>query len=1131
MSIAIPPSTVGSVRQHAQGAQAVRHLEDRLATTRRRILWMRAVSGTFFLAVLVSIALAAMAILDYSLELATTWRAAWLVAVFAGTVTAGVFGWRRYISSYSLPQAAADAEHRATQFGQRLRTTLDYEAATPRPAQASPGLLDALHVETHEVASKTDWNALVDRRPFVLALVAMFGCAIGWFALLLCGAEFRLAAGRAILLPWEYTSVQYAPETSTVKHGEDVTIEAEVSGRPIESAVLRYRPSGSQEEWTTLDLVPSDSESDENVKPGKQERLLGTLSATLADLQQDLEFEVLAGPRKLPAGSIRVLQPLKLKAQIAHIIPPAYTNRKDQTVTELDLSVLEGSKVELALELNRSAAEGVLMLTSDSSHEPDAQATNTPLTIDGPFLRVALADLRKSGSYSIAAKAADGITLDPVRLTIKVKLDRPPNIQFHAPHEALSVTPTTDVPMVVEAADDLGLYKVGIEYQVGSGPAKTLWEEDAAGSTDPLRGGEVLMLEEHRLTFQDAVTYYAYAEDNYFGQPRRTTTPLRYIDIRPFKQAFQLSEGGGECCGNSVTLEELIKRQRQQLSQAFAARQQPNATAEASSKLAAGEAELLEKTVEFWEGLEALAGPIPTLEDAVKQMKSAVKELEAGDIAAGEQAEQQALAALIKARENVRQKLNQSPSSSQCQKFDKAQRQKLRMPEKKEQDKQKELAEARKKLGDLAQREREWSQQAQTACQNPSASGKPGKPSSSPSPSSSGEPMPSPESSASPSREEVAKAQEKMLEELAEIQKRLPQLSKSSEAAKQQAEQAAESMQKGLGELKREQGDAAAKSGERSAERLDELAAHLAAMNSQDIGQRLDQAQKLAQELAAKQEAVEKQLGSDKSSNKPEASARKPGETTSGEKKPGTGESNEPGDGEKLAAEEKGLATKAQMLAEQLARLERDAAAEPGGVGQKLSAASAENPPQEIAAAMQQAAEDLKGERRAEAGRGVAKSREQLQELSKALGEAKSQYAQPQLEELMKLEERLAQLMQRGEQTKEAGSKPSPADAEKWQQLAAKLESLAFGDKRLAEALRRLGIGKITKEGEPAPPGVYPEMELLDGPNIREVAKALQTKIQEAILAGALMDADQPVPREYRELVDKYYRALSDDLR
>ena len=38
-------------------------------------------------------------------------------------------------------------------------------------------------------------------------------------------------------------------------------------------------------------------------------------------------------------------------------------------------------------------------------------------------------------------------------------------------------------------------------------------------------------------------------------------------------------------------------------------------------------------------------------------------------------------------------------------------------------------------------------------------------------------------------------------------------------------------------------------------------------------------------------------------------------------------------------------------------------------------------------------------------------------------------------------------------------------------------------------------------------------------------------KIQEAILAGALQDADQPIPPEYKALVEKYYRALSDDLR
>jgi hypothetical protein len=54
---------------------------------------------------------------------------------------------------------------------------------------------------------------------------------------------------------------------------------------------------------------------------------------------------------------------------------------------------------------------------------------------------------------------------------------------------------------------------------------------------------------------------------------------------------------------------------------------------------------------------------------------------------------------------------------------------------------------------------------------------------------------------------------------------------------------------------------------------------------------------------------------------------------------------------------------------------------------------------------------------------------------------------------------------------------------------------------------------------------------LPNGQGAREIARVLQTKIQEAILAGALLDSDQPVPPEYKPLVEKYYKTLSDDLR
>ena len=41
----------------------------------------------------------------------------------------------------------------------------------------------------------------------------------------------------------------------------------------------------------------------------------------------------------------------------------------------------------------------------------------------------------------------------------------------------------------------------------------------------------------------------------------------------------------------------------------------------------------------------------------------------------------------------------------------------------------------------------------------------------------------------------------------------------------------------------------------------------------------------------------------------------------------------------------------------------------------------------------------------------------------------------------------------------------------------------------------------------------------------------LQATIHDLILREMLLDADEPVPAEYKELVDVYYRVLSEDLR
>ncbi len=535
MSLTTPSTPVSKLTKSVPADVARRELEARIRDMQQRAILQRKLVGLCCLAIGCALALSIVAVADFLLELEFAYRTGWFAGLVMMASAAIYLGWKSWIANYTLSRAAVDAEAQLEQLGQRLRTTLDYDQPDRHPAAASPLLVAALHRESHQVAERADWDGAIDGRPLVKAFLVAAAVACVWIVALIGSPEFRIAAARALLLPSEYTTVTYSPQTTTIRSGESVTVKADVTGRPIPSAQLRYRPAGSQDDWQTMDLVATDEEETSAL-------LHGPLDATLENLGHDIEFEVVAGPRALPLGAIRVLQPLTLEKSQTHITPPEYTGKTDETVESLDLKVLEGSNVELTLELNRPAGEAKLVQREGSA---DSSASKIPLTIDGNLVRGKFNDLRKSAAFSFSAQAADGMSLEPVRFHIRVQLDRKPQVQFIEPSEELVVTPTTEVPLLVEADDDLGLFKVGVMYQISGGPMETLLEQNADGSTELFRLPSELLLEQHPLSHQDAVNYFAFAEDNYFGQPRRTTTPLRFIDIRPFKLAFQMLDTGG----------------------------------------------------------------------------------------------------------------------------------------------------------------------------------------------------------------------------------------------------------------------------------------------------------------------------------------------------------------------------------------------------------------------------------------------------------------------------------------------------------------------------------------------------------------------------------------------------------
>jgi hypothetical protein len=148
---------------------------------------------------------------------------------------------------------------------------------------------------------------------------------------------------------------------------------------------------------------------------------------------------------------------------------------------------------------------------------------------------------------------------------MRVRKDQPPHVRFEEPSEALEVHSIAEVLMRIRADDDFGLSKVGILFQVNN-QAKTLLVENRIPAAVQDGGGhrpgtaakrwsavvakpslpkqavceETLLLENLELTPTDAVTYYAFAEDNFPGQAQRTETELRFIDIRSFKRIYRV---------------------------------------------------------------------------------------------------------------------------------------------------------------------------------------------------------------------------------------------------------------------------------------------------------------------------------------------------------------------------------------------------------------------------------------------------------------------------------------------------------------------------------------------------------------------------------------------------------------
>jgi hypothetical protein len=1003
-----------------------------------RQIWTLHVSRGVALTALVAAALVALAAAaDYLYELPWPARAGLLLV---GVALVGVLAARvilRPALAWNRTRVAAELEGLFPRLGQRVRTVQQHG---PRPADellgdgVSPTMVAALEEETAEKAKPLPFQAALPVRPLLLP----GALALSGIALLVCFAlyhpEWRTALGRAMLAPTPYTILTVTPSATAVDEGSDVTIDATLSGRDREAVVLHVREAGD-EDWRQETMDPAED----------------GFTCRLLKLRATMDYFVAAGPERTAVQQIAVRHPLKITTTKVEVTAPAYTGVALATHESGSFSAIQGSTARIRFELDRPPAEARLIVKNPA--RPKEKPQRIEMKVEDRAISAQLT-LTADIEFSVEARDREGMALVANRHRVRVTVDQPPTVYFEEPGESIEVHTLAEVLIRARARDDFGITRIGIVFQVNNEEERTLIVHDVKQphQRDAL-AEQVLMLEQFLLTQKDCVAYYAFAEDNHPESPRRTTTDLRFIDIRPFQRIYRLVDSPERMPGQQrdlIFLDEVIARQRFNLNQTMrlAARAKVRIDLSEVERIAAYENRLATQThnlADFLAGLGVDGAAI--LKQAEEAMLSAVDSLQAGKFSTALDQERDALRYLMEARNTIQQALPKQPRSvrAQARAFDRLQRQKLRRPN----EETEALLDIAQELDKLAEEEG----QVARGIAGPMPDARDGK------------------SGDDPEKER----QDDVAGRATAIDKTAAKVKGLTGLARKRIADAAKAANAGADALGQRDRPTARKEVDRARDLFRQASKQVAALAAEEVAQQIAAARDLANDVALQTAPTD---------------AKQPG-AGKGEKGklPGLGDAGE----------------QARTLKDVLEQIAGQGSEEAANAARKVGALLKE---EDLKAAIERLEKPGAGKDRGE--------RQDLAERFAALGQKLDRVYRetvaPRLEELGRLERESYDLEQR------AGASADGADWRRLRQQAAgfleRLEDARLGNlasKELREALR--GGGSASNA--------------LIGKRLAAVHTQLVAKLQELVAGDRFTTGNEAVPPEYRDLVDRYLRALS----
>jgi len=483
------------------------------------------------------------AIGDYFFESHWNVRAAIVaVALLTGICLAVAMVWRT-LKHWNRAATAAQVEQRFNDLGQSVRTTIQFRDAGETTG-VSPSLLKKLDETVCEQTQdlRLDEAVAVGPLKISIALLCLVGLLLGIANLF--SWDWRMATRRALLGNQPYTTIDIAQGDTRVEEKGTFTLDTVVTGRTQRKTQLLTREINDEVSGWSARLLKKADETDHQLR-------MVSYSVDIPKVKKPFEYRVVAGKYSSPVHRVDVRYPLEIQGFDIHVSPPEYTGLGTQSIRKGSFETVQGSTVVLNVELDHHPDNAWLELrpiVTPLGEEPNIKTI--PLDIEGTKLSGKL-ELQRDRFYQVFAETSSGTKLRPNRYRIRVHQDRAPRLSFRTPDQLIEVHGLAEVLMKLRIADDYGLRKAGIVFQLNNDEEHTLEHiefDDIVtkdGTIKPQTSAKIealFPLEYFQMTLKDSISYYAYAEDNRPGTANLNETDLHFIDVRPFRDRYPMPD-------------------------------------------------------------------------------------------------------------------------------------------------------------------------------------------------------------------------------------------------------------------------------------------------------------------------------------------------------------------------------------------------------------------------------------------------------------------------------------------------------------------------------------------------------------------------------------------------------------